>query len=228
MEARVLPGERVLIAEYTGRRVTERNFKGEILWQKQLTTWPLSAQRLPNGNTFIVARESPCRVDRAGKEEVFSCNRQLNDIMTAGKTRDGQIVCLTSQSTCIRIGADGKELKSFRVLQVASYGNEVLPNGHVLVAAVYQNKVLEYDADDWQNCQGGNTAAAVVGDATDQRQYVGLHPTISLESRRVGPPGQTGRGAGNADLYPAGAETVNEECSPSRASSREVSPAERK
>ncbi len=146
MDAHVLPGERVLIAEYTGRRVTERNVKGDILWQKQLTTWPLSAQRLPNGNTFIVARNLLVEVDRAGKE-VFTYNRNFNDIMSAAKTRNGQIIFLTSQNSCIRIGADGKELKTFPVNQVASYGNEVLPNGHVLVAALYQNKVLEYDAE---------------------------------------------------------------------------------
>ena len=146
MDAQVLPGTRVLVAEYNQRRVTERNFKGEILWEKRTNLFPISAQRLPNGNTFIVSNNQLVEVDRSGKE-VFTYNRQFGDIMTAAKMRDGQIVCLSNQGLCFRLGPDGKETKSFRVLQVPSYGNDVLPNGHVLVANTWQNKVQEYDPD---------------------------------------------------------------------------------
>jgi HEAT repeat protein len=145
LDAQVLPGDRVLIAEYQQRRVTERNFKGEVLWTKTLNIFPLSARRLANGNTFIVARNQLLEVDRTGKE-VLTVNRP-NDVMTAAKTRDGQIVCLTSRNTCVRITADGKETKSFGVLQVPGYGNEILPNGHVLIAVTWNNKVMEYDAE---------------------------------------------------------------------------------
>jgi HEAT repeat protein len=145
MDFQVLRGGRVLLAEYNQRRVTERNFKGEILWEKRINNYPISAQRLPNGHTFIVSHNQLIEVDRAGKE-VFTINRPLNDIMTAAKLRDGQIVCISSQSTCFRLGADGKETKSFHIQQVSYYTNDVLPNGHILVPN-WQGKVTEYDTE---------------------------------------------------------------------------------
>ena len=78
-DAQVLPGDRVLIAEFHGACVTERNLKNEILWQRQANT-PISAQRLANGNTFIVSRNLMLEVDRTGKE-VVTYNRPGHDIM---------------------------------------------------------------------------------------------------------------------------------------------------
>ncbi len=40
VDAVVVPGKRVLIAEYHGRRVTERDFTGKILWSKQVAMPP--------------------------------------------------------------------------------------------------------------------------------------------------------------------------------------------
>src|SRR5262249_37121723 len=81
-----LPGERVLVTEYSGQRVTERNFKGEVLWQKQLTGPynPMSAERLRNGNTFITCRNLLVEVNRRGRE-VFKWERPGNDILSARK-----------------------------------------------------------------------------------------------------------------------------------------------
>ena len=46
-DAQVLPGNKVLIAENNGMKVTERNFKGEILWEKRLQNgYPMSAESL--------------------------------------------------------------------------------------------------------------------------------------------------------------------------------------
>ncbi len=68
VDAHVLPGNRVLIAEYKGRRITERDFQGNILWQKEgLAGEPVNCQRLPNGNTFIATETELLEVDRAGK-----------------------------------------------------------------------------------------------------------------------------------------------------------------
>ena len=46
MDAQVLPGNRVLIAEFGANRVTERNLKGEILWEKPIT-WPVTPYYRP-------------------------------------------------------------------------------------------------------------------------------------------------------------------------------------
>ncbi len=73
VDAVVLPGNRVLIAEYNSRRVTERDFKGKVLWQKQCPGNPANVQRLRNGNTFIATDQQILEVDRAGKE-LYSIN----------------------------------------------------------------------------------------------------------------------------------------------------------
>jgi len=52
VDAWVLPGKRVLIAEYGADRITERDFKGNILFQKRIPN-PVNVQRLPNGNTLV-------------------------------------------------------------------------------------------------------------------------------------------------------------------------------
>ena len=53
IDFQLLPGDRVLIAEYYGNRVTERDFRGKILWEVNLPGFPINVQRLANGNTFI-------------------------------------------------------------------------------------------------------------------------------------------------------------------------------
>jgi hypothetical protein len=139
--------DRVLITEYTGRRVTERNPKGEVLWEKKVNTLPISAERLTNGDTFIVTRNQLLIVDKDGKETKV-LNRS-NGICAARRTRDGQFVVVTNRGTCERLDAEGKEVKSFAVGAVLSMGLgiDVLPNGHVLIPHYAANKVVEYDAD---------------------------------------------------------------------------------
>jgi len=146
MDAQVLPGDRVLVSEYGGMRVTERNLKGEIVWQKALASSPLNAQRLADGRTFIALRNQLLEVDRNGRE-AQSIARPMNDVMSAWKTRAGQIVLITSQAQCVRLDRTGRELKSFRVQGVSNFGNELLANGHILVPLAWQNRVTEYDAE---------------------------------------------------------------------------------
>ena len=147
-DAQVLRGDRVLVSEYNGQRVTERNLKGEILWEKKITgNWPMAAQRLPNGNTFIVLRNQLLEVDRNGKEVGTPINRPFSDVMSAQKLRDGNIVMVSNQQTVIWLDKTGKEIKNFRIQGVSNFGNEVLPNGHVIIPISWQNTVVEYDKD---------------------------------------------------------------------------------
>src|SRR5205085_639285 len=54
IDARVLPGERVLITEQGTQTVSERNLRGDVLWKKQVQNfWPIGGERLANGNTLI-------------------------------------------------------------------------------------------------------------------------------------------------------------------------------
>ncbi|HXG12586.1 MAG TPA: HEAT repeat domain-containing protein [Gemmataceae bacterium] len=146
-DAQVVPGERVLIVEQGISQVSERDLKGNIIWQKQINL-PLAAERLPNGNTFLAGRGLLLEVDRNGKE-VFSYSRPGNDIMAAHKRPDGQIALLTYSWTYIRLDARGKEVKSFRIGPFPFYTNGIhfLPNDRVLVPEYNANRVAEYNAE---------------------------------------------------------------------------------
>jgi HEAT repeat protein len=145
MDFQVLPGHRLLVAEYSANQVTERTLKGEIVWKKEVS-WPTGCERLPNGHTFIVSRNVLMEVDRSGKE-VFAIQRNRHDIMSARKLRDGQIVMVTN-SGCVRLDASGKELRSFPLPNgVGSSYVEILPRGNVLIPVPWMNKLTEYDAE---------------------------------------------------------------------------------
>src|SRR5262249_23315390 len=54
MDAHLLPGGRVLVAEHNVPRVCEYDLQGRELWQYPVVNGnPIACQRLPNGNTFI-------------------------------------------------------------------------------------------------------------------------------------------------------------------------------
>ena len=148
LDAQVLPGERVLVAEYHAGRVTERNLKGEILWQKHLAG-PLLAQRLPNGNTFMATDSQVMEVDRADKE-IFSFSLAGGErIMKATKLPNGEIACLTDGSRVVRFDTTGKELHSYNIsLGTRLFGGRIHmhANGRVLIPHNGESKVVEYDA----------------------------------------------------------------------------------
>jgi HEAT repeat protein len=144
LEALVLPGKRLLLAEYYRQSVTERNFKGELLWQKQLNEHPLSIQRLANGNTFIATQSVLMEVDRSGKE-VASVNRP--GILMAQKVRAGRIALINSAGTFYLLDPSGKELINFHVGPVLRYGSfQMLANGGILVPLSGSNQVVEFDS----------------------------------------------------------------------------------
>src|SRR5260370_1389271 len=145
-DAQVLAGDRVLIAEFQAGRVTERNFKGDVLWERSAQN-PIGCQRLINGNTFIICRNQLVEVTRDGKE-VFKHDRPDYGIMGAYKLRNGKIIMFTNNGMSIRMDANGKEEKSFSVGHLMwGGGGDVLPNGHVLMPQWNGNKVVEYDQD---------------------------------------------------------------------------------
>jgi HEAT repeat protein len=142
LDASVVPGNHVLIVD--GGKVTERNFKGDIVWEKQVSA--NGAQRLANGNTMIVAGNELIEVDRAGKEVAKTRTPYGGQLQAAKKLRNGQIGCL-SNGQYFLLDAKGKQLKSWPVGNVATVGAlDVLPNGGIVIAQVYGNKVIEYDA----------------------------------------------------------------------------------
>jgi hypothetical protein len=148
LDAQILPGERLLVAEYNASRVTERDFKGTIYWQKEVTG-PLVAQRLANGNTFIATDSQLMEVDRADKQ-IFSFNMPGGErIMKAVKLPNGEIACLTDASRVVRLDTAGKQVHSYSIsLGRLLFGGRIymLPSGRVLIPHNIENKVVEYDA----------------------------------------------------------------------------------
>jgi HEAT repeat protein len=137
----VLPGSRLLCAEYNQHRVTERNFKGEILWQYKIPS-PINCQRLPNGHTFIAAGSQVVIVDRQGNA-VLKVERYMG-IMAGQRMRDGQIL-LMNGGQLIRLDASGKELAQVTLRNLSNSGGmQATSNGHVLIAFYNENKVYEY------------------------------------------------------------------------------------
>jgi hypothetical protein len=148
VDAQVLPGDRVLLVE-NYQRVTERDTKGKVLWEKAFTgVQVIGAQRLANGNTFVALRNQLLELDRTGKE-VFTHHRPNQDIMAAQRLRDGQYVLLTYSWQYIRLDSTGKEQKNVRVgnfpFQINPGAVDFLTNDRLLVAQYNLSKVTEVD-----------------------------------------------------------------------------------
>lgn len=178
LDAQYLPGGRVLLAEQEGNRITERNLKGEILWQYPVHS-PLMAQRLPGGSTLVATRERLLEVDREGKETVIYSPPLGDGIMRALKLPNGHIALVTASYQFKRIDPAGmREVQSFGVRVRTSGGRiDVLPNYHVLVPEKDDHRVVEYDARGtvvWQvavqepiaavRLANGNTLVTSMGD----------------------------------------------------------------
>ncbi|HTU20593.1 MAG TPA: hypothetical protein VMG10_21210 [Gemmataceae bacterium] len=146
LDAEVLPGRRVLIAEHDSKRVTERTFTGEILWEKKLPEPPIHAQRLPDGSTFIATRKQVVEVDHSGKREIVRFRSAGDSIITARRFRDGRVGCIANGSY-FELGAAGQELRRFAAPPGVFTTNALtlLPNGHILITAYGGGTVQEYD-----------------------------------------------------------------------------------
>jgi hypothetical protein len=144
LDAEVLSGRRVLIAEHDTKRVTERNFKGEVLWEKKFEDAPIHAQRLPGGATFIATRTLLLEVDRSGKEIVRYHSAQT--IITARRFRDGRIGRI-EKGSYLELDAGGKETKRFAVGTGVYTTNALtlLPHGHLLITSYGGGTVQEFD-----------------------------------------------------------------------------------
>src|SRR5262249_48576729 len=147
LDVQLLPNQRVLVAEHNGNRVTERDLKGKVVWQKQVES-PLVAQRLPNGNTFIVNHNQMVEVNPDGKAVFHYVPPGGDQIMKAQKLRNGNTAFVLSGGAFVQIDGTGKEIRRFGVNVSTSGGRiDVLPNGHVLIPEHRHNRLVEYDTE---------------------------------------------------------------------------------
>ena len=149
LDAQILDDDHVLIAEYHGNRVTERNTRGEVVWQRAVGT-PLVAQRLANGNTFVATPFDLLEFTKANEQVLnVTLSHDNQYIMKAMKLPNGEIVCMCADARIVRYSAAGKELSSFSIaIGTRLFGGRVhmLPSGRVLVPHNAEGKVVEYDS----------------------------------------------------------------------------------
>jgi hypothetical protein len=149
VDAHILPGNRVLIAEYGARRVTERTFENKVVWEVKMAEVagyagePIACQRLADGHTFIVTPSSYVEVDRRGKP---IRGRSGLSLRIAYRYRDGRVALVDHAGTYVRFDPSGREEKRFATR--ISIGNtlggiDFLPDGGLLVSR--SGKVVQMD-----------------------------------------------------------------------------------
>lgn len=148
IDAQVLPGNRVLLAEYNGT-VSERDTTGKILWEKPIAGNPIACQRLPNKNTFVATLNTIVEITRDGKQVYSYPGGSHGQISCARKLGNGHIVYCTMTGMLVELDRKGKECKA---IQVGAPLNEwltfeLLPGGHYLIPRQSTGKVTEYDAN---------------------------------------------------------------------------------
>jgi HEAT repeat protein len=142
VDVHILPGGRVLLAEFSTNDVTERDRKGKIVWTYRANAPGRSCQRLPNGNTFIATTSALMEVTRAGKQ-VYSHAR---NVFRARKLRNGHILYVGAGQV-VEMATGGKDLH--KIIIPGGTGvwadADLLPSGRYLVALYTANKVIEID-----------------------------------------------------------------------------------
>lgn len=150
IDAQVLKGNRVLIAEHGARKVTERDMTGKVLWEKMVNGTPVSCQRLANGNTFIAHYTGVLEVTAAGKVvfEHNNINNARGIIYDAVKLANGNFTFICGIGTLVEMDPAGKQVRSIQVGQNINWGGlEVLPGGRYLVSLSNPGTVKEIDAN---------------------------------------------------------------------------------
>jgi hypothetical protein len=146
LDAHLLPNGHVLISEHQVGRVTERDRKGNVVWEKKAGPGSVTCQRLANGNTFLATYTEMLEVTRQGKT-VFAY-RTGHGIYCATKLRNGRYLLAHCSGYLAEIDKSGKEVRKLQVGSLSGWcGVEELANGHFLVAKYGAGQVLEFDRD---------------------------------------------------------------------------------
>jgi HEAT repeat protein len=166
IDAHVLPGNRILVAEHNAQMVTERDLKGEIRWQHKVPGNPVACQRLANGNTFIATYNAVMEVKPNG-DVLYNHNPNAGVggvIYDACKLPNGNIVCIGGRGTVIELKTSGEKVNTIQVGNNGGWGGVTpLPGGRFLVAMMNPGKVVEIDREGkvhWE-CTVSNACHAI-------------------------------------------------------------------
>ena len=114
-DLQLLGGGRVLVAEYLGGQVSERDRKGTILWKKEIDR-PVSCRRLPNGHTFIATTSGVVELGADGKE-VFthSLHKSQLPLTRAYRPAHGGTVFIVCEQGLLAVAVGQKKVTEKRL-----------------------------------------------------------------------------------------------------------------
>ena len=145
MEAQILPGGRVLIAESNGKMISERDFQGKVLWQKALAADPTGVQRLPNGNTFVSTYNRVMEFDRDGKT-LFDLAIPGGGSNAIRKARNGNVI-FAHDAEITEMDATGKKVRSIPIPKQSMWvGLREVPGDRFLACNSSTGRIIEVDA----------------------------------------------------------------------------------
>jgi hypothetical protein len=150
-DARVLPGNRVIITEYDGNRVAMFNFSGKVLWETKIKQ-PTNVELLPDGNLLIGILNGALVLDRQGRKvrDITLPYKEITDRPSIAVTRlpNGEMVMLTPW-TWVRFDDKGQEKGRFQTNGGINFGSlgglEPTPDNHVIIPFIEPGKFVEYD-----------------------------------------------------------------------------------
>jgi hypothetical protein len=164
VDAQVLPGNRVLIAEQGAGRLTERDFQGKILWEYRVPdAGVVTCQRLPGGRTLIATHNRIFEIDAAGKE-VRRYAWPTTPIYAAQKLPNGHVLSVDVSLTLTERDEAGKVYRAFKVdiLGIGLVKAEVLPGGRVMIG--HRTRLVELNARGevvWESAAAPATVSTV-------------------------------------------------------------------
>src|SRR5262249_23665636 len=149
VSATISRSDRVLICEYYGNRVSERDFKGNVKgFDKTFSTQVVYAQRMAGGKTFVATRNQLLVYDRSGKQ-ITAISRPSYDIYCAYCYKDGTFGILSNGSTFVKLDKSGKQTTSFYIgTYLSSIGVKChfTKKGGVIIPDYSRKEVREYDS----------------------------------------------------------------------------------
>jgi len=145
IDAEVLPGGRILVAELNGNRVSERDMGGNILWEVKVNT-PIACQRLAGGLTFIGTNHRLCVISRDKKELMVYEPEKEFFIHSVQRLRNGHTVMVSMDGSVREIDSLGKVVRTVPLpIKGGWSGIEGVAGNRYLVVNHGQGKVLEVD-----------------------------------------------------------------------------------
>ena len=144
MDAQMLPNGRVLIAEAGAHRITERDPKGEVRWEKKIDNGePTGCQRLPDGSTFVCTYSGVMEFAADGTKTYGFAIPGSNAIR---KLRNGH-VAYTQDDRIVEVDTAGKPVRTVVLPTQSMYvGIDEAAGDHFVVANSQSGRVLEVDA----------------------------------------------------------------------------------